>query len=153
MCVFLPILQQVFHQAAQKKAWVTSELYLKWFKFFIQQIPPAQPILLIQDGHSSHITVELIESAKENNIHILCLPSHTTHLLQPLNVSVFSTFEHHIGRVLNILLHSSPGCVPTLEDIPNILYQAWPASMTAINFMSRFRKTGIYPLNPGHIKD
>ena len=49
--------------AAQKKGWVTSELYLKWFKFFIQQIPPARPILLIQDGHSSHITVELIELA------------------------------------------------------------------------------------------
>ena len=49
--------------ASQKKGWVTSELYLKWFKFFIQQIPPARPILLIQDGHSSHITVELIELA------------------------------------------------------------------------------------------
>lgn len=90
--------------------------------------------------------MELIESAKENNIQILCLPSHTTRLLQPLNVGVFSSFEHHIGRVLNTLLHSSPGHVPTLEDIPNILSQAWPASMTAINFMSGFRKTIIYPL-------
>ena len=99
--------------AAQKKGWVTSELYLKWFKFFIQQIPPARPILLIQDGHSSHITVELIELAKENNIHILCLPSHTTHLLQPLDVGVFNSFKHHIGRTLNTLLRSSPGCVPS----------------------------------------
>ena len=91
--------------------------------------------------------------AKENNIHILCLPSHTTHLLQPLDVGVFISFKHHIGRALNTLLRSSPGCVPTSEDIPNILSQAWPASMTAINFMSGFRKTGIYPLNPGSIKD
>ena len=115
---------------------------------FYSANPPARPILLIQDGHSSHITVELIELAKENNIHILCLPSHTTHLLQPLDVGVFSSFKHHIGRVLNTLLRSSPGRVPTSEDIPNILSQAWPASMTAINFMSGFRKTGIYPLNP-----
>ena len=28
------------------------------------------------------------ELARDNNIHLLCLPSHTTHILQLLNVSV-----------------------------------------------------------------
>ena len=64
--------------AAQKKGWVNTDLYLKWFQFFIDHIPPARPVLLIQDGHSSHISVELIELAKMNDIHILCLPSHYT---------------------------------------------------------------------------
>ena len=76
--------------------------------------------------------------AKENNIHILCLPFHTMHLLQPLDIGVFSSFKHHIGWALNTLLRSSLGRVLTSEDIPNILSQAWPASMTAINFMSGF---------------
>ena len=52
--------------AAQKKGWVTKELYLKWFRFFIEQIPPPKPVLLIQNGHSSHISLELIELAKQN---------------------------------------------------------------------------------------
>ena len=69
--------------AAQKKGWVTKELYLKWFRFFTEQIPPTRPVLLIQDGHSSHISLELIELAKQNDIHLLCLPSHTTCFTAP----------------------------------------------------------------------
>ena len=140
--------------AAQNKGWVNTELYLKWFCFFfLEQIPSARPVLLIQDGHSSHISLELIDLAKQNGVHLLCLPAHTTHVLQPLDVGVFSSFKHHIGLSLNALIRSSNGRVPTSEDIPKIIADAWPKSVTPVNLMSGFRKTGIYPLNPGCIHD
>ena len=136
--------------AAQKKGWITNKLYLKWFRFFLEQIPSARPVLLIQDGCSSHISIKLIELAKEND---LCLPSHTTHILQPLDVGVFNSFKHHVGLALNMLVRSSEGRVPTSEDIPAILSEAWPKSITPVNHMSRFRKSGIHPLNPSYIHD
>ena len=139
--------------AGQKKGWVTRDLYLEWFKFFIQQIPPARPVLLIQDGHSSHISLELIEVARKNDIHLLCLPAHTTHVLQPLDVGVFSSFKHNVGLALKAMVRSSAGRVPTTDDISFIVSEAWPKSLTPINLMSGFRKTGIHPLNPGCIKD
>ena len=52
-------------------------------------IPPSRPVLLYQNGHASHVSIELIELARLNDMHLLCLPSHTSHLLQPLDVSVF----------------------------------------------------------------
>ena len=57
--------------------------YMKWFQFFLKSIPPARPVLLIEDGHASHISMEVIELARTNNVHLLCLPAHTTHILQP----------------------------------------------------------------------
>ena len=75
---------------SSENGWMTSQLYIEWFKFFLRNIPPACPVLLIQDGHSSHISIELTEMALSNNVHLLCLPSHTTHLLQPLDVGVFN---------------------------------------------------------------
>ena len=63
--------------------WINSQLYLEWLKFFSNNIPPTRPVLLVQDGHSSHMSIEAIEYAKNNQIYILCLPSHTTHILQP----------------------------------------------------------------------
>ena len=102
---------------------------------------------------TSHISIELIELAKENDVHLLCLPSHTTHVLQPSDVGVFSSFKHHVGLALNALLRSSEGRVPTSEDIPAILSEAWPKSMTPVNLMSGFRKSGIHPLNPSYIHD
>ena len=62
-----------------------QDLYLKWFKFFLANIPPTRPVLLIEDGHASHLLLEVIQLARDNNVHILCLPAHTTHILQPLD--------------------------------------------------------------------
>ena len=45
--------------------------------------------LLIIDGHSSHITVKFITYCWANEIVPLCLPPHTTHFLQPLDVGLF----------------------------------------------------------------
>lgn len=69
--------------------WVNAELFLKWLHFFVESIPPSRPVLLILDGLSSHISIEVIEFARSNDIHMLCIPAHTTHILQPLDVSVF----------------------------------------------------------------
>ena len=41
--------------------WINTDLYLKWFKFFVANIPPARPVLLIQDGYESHVSIELVE--------------------------------------------------------------------------------------------
>ena len=59
--------------------------YLKWFRLFLEQSPPARPtcILLIQDGHSSHISLELIKLAKQNDIHLLLLTAHMTRFATP----------------------------------------------------------------------
>ena len=43
--------------------------------------------MLIFDGHQSHILNEAIEFCEAHKIILLCLPSHSTHLLQPLHVS------------------------------------------------------------------
>ena len=78
-----------------ESGWVNSELFIEWFKFFLKQIPPVHPVLLLQDGHASHISIKLIKLAKENDIHFLCLPSHSTLISQPLDVGVFKSFKCH----------------------------------------------------------
>ena len=58
--------------------------------FFLENIPPVRPVHVIEDGHATHISIEL---AHANNVHLLCLPAHTTHILQPLDVNVFTLFK------------------------------------------------------------
>ena len=45
-----------------------------------------------------------------------------------------------------LLVRSSDGRVPTSEDIQKIIAEAWLKSITPVNLMSGFRKTGIHPL-------
>jgi hypothetical protein len=133
--------------------WINQELYLRWLKFFIANIPPARPVLLIQDGHGSHLSLDVIQLARENDIHLLCLPAHTTHLLQPLDVSVFKSLKSNFSKSCKQYLSANPGQVITTDLIALLLAQAWPQSVTPLNAMSGFRKCGIYPLNPGQISD
>jgi hypothetical protein len=48
--------------------------------------------MLIFDSYASHITLKANTFCEEKKIVLLCLPSHSTHLLQPLDVGVFSPF-------------------------------------------------------------
>ncbi|KAF9441488.1 hypothetical protein P691DRAFT_799479 [Macrolepiota fuliginosa MF-IS2] len=44
------------------------------------------------DGHNSHCTYQFCKIVKQSSIVIICLPSCTTHALQPCDVGVFSPF-------------------------------------------------------------
>ena len=134
--------------SCSKSGWVNQDLYLEWLRFFISSIPAARPVLLIEDGHSSHISLEVIELAQENDIHLLCLPSHTSHLLQPLDVGVFKSLKSFFNKACKQFMADNPGCVVRSENLASLL-----AIATECNIMSGFRKCGIHPLNPGVIDD
>ena len=76
--------------AYQEKGWMNDALGEVWFReIFLKICGDARPQLLILDGHSSHETLAILELALQENIHILSLPPHTTHALQPLDRTVF----------------------------------------------------------------
>jgi len=81
-----------------ENGWTDDFLCKEWFKKKIIPQATAQnmsdkPILLIYDVHGSHETLELIELTHEHNTILFCLPPHTTHKLQPLDVGVFGLFS------------------------------------------------------------
>ena len=63
-----------------KQGWIDSELFYCWLSnLFVPNIPPARPVLLLLDGHSTHYTPEAVRKAHDEGIIMLCLPPHTTH--------------------------------------------------------------------------
>jgi hypothetical protein len=62
--------------------------------------------LLIIDGHESHCSVDFQNYCKENNIIALCMPSHSSHLLQPLDVVPYSLLKRHYGDGISLLARS-----------------------------------------------
>ncbi|KAG8236500.1 hypothetical protein J437_LFUL013337 [Ladona fulva] len=122
--------------------WITTELFLVWFAKFIEfsKATKESPVLLIVDGHSTHTkNLKLLEMARENGVVLLCLPPHTSHKLQPLDVTCFKPLSLYYGEEVRKWLRSHPGKVVTLFQISTIFGATVP---TAIN---GFRKTGIWP--------
>jgi hypothetical protein len=57
--------------------------------------------LLYLDGHGSHINIPFIEWAFDHGIHISGFPTHTTHRLQPLDVSLFNPLANYYLQELD----------------------------------------------------
>jgi len=83
--------------AMQKRAWMFSFLLKKFLAFFNKLVLSGLSItnqhLLILDGHANHVTLETIKHAQEFGLNMITLPSHTSHVLQPLYVFCFQPFK------------------------------------------------------------
>ena len=133
--------------------WINQDIYMEWFKFFIRSIPSSRPVLLIEDGHASHIIIDVIELARKSDIHLLCLPAHTSHILQPLDIGVFQSFKRNYSKACQKYILDNPARVITSEVIASLVGKAWPHSITPLNILSGFKKSGISPLNPSEVSD
>ena len=56
---------------------------------------------LIVDGHSSHTAWKMVKYALDHDIHLICLPSKSTHVLQPLDVGCFGVLQTTYERNLS----------------------------------------------------
>jgi len=76
---------------ANKSGWMDQEHFVHFMKHFVKFARPtlASPVLLLLDNHYSHLSIEALDIAIENGVHILSFPPHCSHRLQPLDVSVF----------------------------------------------------------------
>jgi hypothetical protein len=63
--------------------------------------------LLILNGHGNHVTLEIIEQAKEFGLDMITLPSYTSHTLQPLNVSCFKPLKITFRKVRDVAMSRS----------------------------------------------
>jgi hypothetical protein len=68
--------------------------FLSFFKDYVQSgISQTNHHLFILDGHKSHVTLKVLEQAMAFGLDMITLPSHTSHALQPLDVSCFKPFK------------------------------------------------------------
>ena len=100
---------------------------------------------LIYDGHSGHIQLEVVSLLRENRVHVVAFPSHTSHVLQPLDVSVFGPFKSRVQAQLHKLSRHTR-CIDVF-GASMCLTTAYNASVTYINILHGFKRTGLWVRN------
>lgn len=138
--------------AFDKSGWMNSKIFADiWFPHFVKHTHPSEedPVLLILDGHASHVkNLPLIENARKNHVHILAIPPHTSHRLQPLDVAFMFPLSNFYTQELKNWQRNKPNKVIELSDISQIFTKAYLRAATLSNAESGFRKTGIRPYDP-----
>lgn len=105
------------------------------------------PILLLLDNHVSHRTFEVLKFCRENGIHVLSFPPHTSHRLQPLDVAVFSPVQRAANQCCEDWVKSHPGRVMQIFDMPPIFRRALEIGAIESNITAGFAAAGIWPLD------
>src|ERR1700761_759439 len=95
------------------KGWTDNDIAVRWLMtVFIPQtwVPRNRPRLLVVDGHGSHTTDDFMYGCFNANIYLLFLPPHASHVMQPLDLSVFGPIKAHYRSALGNLIYQSDDC-------------------------------------------
>ena len=103
--------------------------------------------MLLLNSYSSHLTKEFAEYCEEKNIHLLAIPPHTSHFLQPLDVVLFQPFKHHHRLAVEMAVRTGCTNFNTVEFL-HALHQIRTATFKSSSILSGWAKTGLIPYNP-----
>ena len=133
--------------------WSNSQIFQSYLENHLAKyLPnrgPDEYVLVLYDGHYSHISLELIDYAHSKNIILFVLPPHTSHLLQPMDVTMFGPLKTFYHQECQRYMRQ----VITRYHICELISKAYLKSFTPANLVTSFKKTGIYPMKPGAVND
>lgn len=139
--------------AASPNGWMEANIFLKYFeKTLLPALGPIRPALVIYDGHSTHVNISLIELARANDVTILKLPPHTSHLLQPLDLSVFKSVKDSWDSKLVAWQRKNIGLKIPKRTLSELIGQTWKEVNPEI-LRNGFRKAGIHPFNSNAVPE
>ena len=128
--------------------WMNAELFNGWLTHhFSKSIPPARPVVLLLDGHSSHINLETSKYARKEGILLYCLPPHTSHALQPCDVGFFKPLKSSWNKCVSDYMCQNSGESVTKYTFARVFSQAWTESLKPATLINSFKGSGICPLN------
>jgi hypothetical protein len=142
--------------STSNSGWTSDSHAFEWIStVFEPATRPADPTLhrlLILDGHGSHITAKFIAHCMEHAIDLLVLPPHTSHKLQPLDVSVFSPLKRALAAETDAASRLDAGRVQRV-DWTNMYIRAREKAFISANIISGWKATGLEPLSPIRVLD
>ena len=128
-----------------------QELGLHFIKVFGEMTSnhtdPNFPHILHLDCHTSHVTLNFLQYAKEHKIIIMGYVPHMMHLCQGLNVVLFSPHKHAFAEEHE---KHEQETGQTLECAEFVVVNHWAVLhvFTPSNILAAFHKTGIQPFGP-----
>ena len=130
--------------------WSNEQLFQEWLEHFKKTSKPTEedPVLLVLDNHGSHISLNTYQFCRTNHIHVLSIPPHTSHKIQPLDVSFYGPLKKAFNHECDKFMRANMYRKITPYDIAQIFNQAYMNVATIEKGVSGFKSTGIFPVNP-----
>ena len=128
--------------------WISAELFYGWIANHFAKRVTVRPVVLLVDGHTSHIDLHTSIFCQENNILLYCLPPHSSHITQPLDVSFYKPLKSAWGKACKNYCSVNPGYQVTKHEFSQVFREAWIGSIRMSTIINGFREAGLCPFDP-----
>jgi hypothetical protein len=123
---------------------------LEWLKTYFIPLINGRTMgryqMLILDGYRSHLTAEFNRICTENNIIPICMPSYSSHLLQPLDVGCFAVLKWYYRQQVEQQMRHGFNHIDKM-DFLTAFPQARTIAYKAQTIRNSFAATGLVPFN------
>ena len=134
-----------------ENGWTSNAISLEWLQtVFIPQTRPKNPKrwrLLIVDGHGSHISDDFIWDCFNNKIYMLFLPAHASHVLQPLDLSIFSPLKSAYRKLIDDYNLTTDSAPIHKRKFIECYALARKEAIIGRNIRAGWKATGLWPVN------
>lgn len=136
-----------------KSGWFTLQIFEDWFRKiaipYFKKFDKDVSKAIIGDNLASHISLDIINECKMNNIKFVLLPPNSTHYTQPLDVAFFRPLKIKWRQTLNDWKEKNRGTIPK-DKFPRLLKKCIDDigdENIEKNLKSGFRASGITPVD------
>lgn len=135
--------------------WITESIFVDWLQHFKTFAKPSadDPILLVLDNHESHVSLRAHEFCRNNFIHVLTLPPHTSHRMQPLDLTFHGPLKTAYNRECESFMVNYPGTKITVYDVVGLYTKAFNRTTSTEKAMNGFKSAGICPMDQDKFKN
>lgn len=137
-----------------QNGWTTDEIGLRWLqKLFIlatNSRTKGRYRLLVLDGHGSHLTPQFDQICAENEIIPICMPAHSSHLLQPLDIGCFAVLKRSYGGLVDQKIRLGINHIDKLDFLA-AYPEARISAFQALTIKTSFAAAGLVPFDPERV--
>ncbi|EED17288.1 pogo transposable element, putative [Talaromyces stipitatus ATCC 10500] len=135
--------------------WTTDQIGLEWLKTHFIPLTSGRTLgtysMLILDGHGSHLTAEFDRTCTDHKIIPVCMPPHSSHLLQPLDVGCFAVLKRYYGQLVEQRMRLGFNHIDKIGFLTAFHRLARTVAYKAQTIRNSFTATGLVPFNPDRV--
>lgn len=131
--------------------WMTCEAFYEYitniFYPYLQQNNVEFPVVMFLDGHSSHFSLHLSTFCREKGIILIGLIPNATHLLQPMDVSLFHPLKNEWTKIIYKWRINNNGERLKREDFSGLVNECLQRAAKPETIRNGFKICGLYPFD------
>lgn len=142
---------QNWRVARTDSGWMTCEAFYEYitniFYPYLQLNNVEFPVVMFLDGHSSYFSLHLSTFCREKGIILIGFIPNATHLLQPMDVSLFHPLKSEWNKIIHEWWINNNGERLKREDLSGSVNECLQRAAKPETIRNGFRICGLYPFD------